>query len=373
MTNGHKHTRGDSFKQKKGDIYQFAYAVKICLEAKEGERIQIEHKGDISSDTLYSYEIKQYESNFTFQTNQFWNTLYNWITDLNVYRSFSHLVLLTTSDAEDKDLVKEWNSSSKEQKYDTLKKIKPTIESRKNVSKDKIKYLNKIFSFNNNYSKNELLEILEKINVVINATSAREIKADIMNLECFKYDSDVVKKRLISEAYRFILDVGLTKNEWVIETCELHKKLRDLKTENKYNLKKVDELDDVRKEDYKAYNFVKEIKAIKLKGEIIDEAIQDYYISNEQIKDIIDEFPGVNDYISSLELFSKELLRNLKNIKNQSSLMQTKNNEQYNYFQSFKIGLKSIDIIENNDDFQRGNIHKIVDEGRHNWKIDEDE
>lgn len=371
MTEGSKQTRGDAFKQKKGDLYQFITAVQICLEAKEGERIQIEGKGDISSDNLYSYEIKQYESNFTFQTDQFWNTLYNWIFDINIYKCFSKLILLTTSDTEDKDLVTEWNSSTKEEKFERLKKLKPKIENRSNVSENKLTFLKKIFSFNKDYTKEDLLIILDKTHVVLNATPAKEKTNEIMNLDCFKFDSEVVKRRLIDAATSFILDTGLSKTEWVIETSELHNTLKKLKEDKKYKLKRVDNLDGYQHEDYKAYKFVKEIQKINLEGEIVDLAIQDYYIASEQIKDIIDEFPGLKVYLESLGSFSKELLRNLKNIKAKNKHANHSDNEIYNYHDSFEIGLKIIELIENNEDFQRGNIHKIVQVGDHKWKMNE--
>lgn len=363
-----KVTRGDSFKQKKGDLYQFAMAVKICLEAKAGERIQIEHKGDISSEKLYSYEIKQYETNFTFQCDQFWNTLYNWIVDFNCFQSFAQLIILTTSDASDSECVDKWNTSNKEEKYNIIKGLEPQIRSRQNVSKAKITALDKILSYNKDYTKNDLLTILDKITVIIGAPKSSDINACLSNLECFKHDSVAVRKRLIDAAKAHVMDRGIDRDEWVIETSELHELLRKLKDDKKYKLKNVDELDTNELQNYHEYRFVREIKKINIEGEPIDEAIQNYFIASEQINDIISEFPNLLIYQNALDVFSKDLLRNLNNIKQQS--ISESINEVSNYFRSQQIGLKPLELIENNERFQLGNIHKIVDEIKHSWKYE---
>ena len=368
QTKSPKVTRGDSFKQKKGDLYQFAMAVKICLEAKAGERIQIEHKGDISSEKLYSYEIKQYETNFTFQCDQFWNTLYNWIVDFDCFQSFSKLIILTTSDASDSECVARWNTSNKEEKYHIIKCLEPQIRSRINVSKAKIKALDTILSYDKNYTKKDLLTILDKITVIIGAPKSSEINSCLSNLECFKHDSVAVRKRLINAAKAFVIDVGIDRDEWVIETSELHELLRKLKDDKKYKLKDVDELDANELQNYHEYRFVREIKKINIDGEPIDDAIQNYFIASEQINDIISEFPNLLVYQNSLDIFSKDLLRNLKNIK-QLSISESRN-EVSNYYRSQQINLKQLELIENNERFQLGNIHKIVDEIKHNWKYE---
>jgi len=366
-----KVTRGDSFQQKKGDLYQFVYAVKICLEAKEGERIQIEHRGDISSDQLYSYEIKKYESNFTLQTNQFWNTLYNWVIDKEIYKEFHNLILLTTSDSNDIDSIKAWNESSKEEKILTVQNLETTIRKRKNVSEDKIKFLNYVLSFNNKYTKEDLMTILDKIKIVIKAKPSKEINDELLNLECFKFDTNADKKLMINASKSFVLDTGLEKDNWVIETTELHNALKQLKSGRKHILKKIDQIDDLRFSDYSEYPFVKEIKKIKIENENIDEAITNYYIASEQIQEIIQEYPNLSIYTDSLKKFSINLLRNLNAIKNEHRYVYSLDKEKMNYFKSLQIELKNIEYIENDDSFQIGNIHKIVDEGKHNWLMNE--
>lgn len=367
----HKMTRGDSFQQKKGDLYQFAYAVKICLEAKEGERIQIEHRGDISSDKLYSYEIKQYESNFTLQTDQFWNTLYNWIIDKEIYKEFNNLILLTTSDSKDSENIKSWNMSSKESKFQRIKSLEAIIKSRKNVSTKKIKFLNYIFSFNSEYSKEDLMTILERVRIVINAKPSKDINDELLNLECFKFDTITDKKLMINAAKSFVLDTGLERDNWVIETSELHNALKQLKSGKKHPLKKISELDNLRFIDYSEYRFVKEIKRIKLENEHVDEAIKNYYIASEQIQEIIQEYPNLSIYIDSLKEFSVNLLRNLNAIKNEHRYVYSLDKEKMNYFKSHQIELKDIKLIENDHCFQIGNIHKLVDENKHNWIMNE--
>lgn len=177
-----------------------------------------------------------------------------------------------------------------------------------------------------------------------------------------------VKKRLINAAKAFVIDVGIDRDEWVIETSELHELLRKLKDDKKYKLKDVDELDANELQNYHEYRFVREIKKINIEGEPIDDAIQNYFIASEQINDIISEFPNLIVYQNSLDLFSKDLLRNLKNIK-QQSISETRN-EASNYYRSQQIDLKQLELIENNERFQLGNIHKIVDEIKHNWKYE---
>ena len=371
MANIIKNTRADAFKQKKGDLYQFAYAVKICLNAKKGERIQIEHHGDISSDNLYSYEIKKYESNFTFQTNQFWNTLYNWIFDIDVYNDYNNLILLTTSDTKDFDKINIWNKSSPDEKFEVLQKLIPTIKSRKNVSERKLAYIDYIFEFNQQYTKQNLLEILGKVEIILNSVSASSINDELMSLECFKYDTKEDKRILINAAKAFVLDSGLNKDKWVIETNELHEILRRKKANKKHQLKRISELEDLIYSDYSEYNFVQEIRKINLEKEDIDEAIKNYYIASEQIQDIIQEFPNIPNYNTSLTDFSTSLLRNLRAIKKQSRYELSSDIQKLNYFKSLRIELKNIELIENDECFQIGNIHKVVDENKHNWLIDE--
>ena len=93
-----------------GFEYQKLIALEKCLDAKPNERIWIECRGDVANKDT-SMEIKHHSSNHNITSNSedVWNTLKNYITEINITQTFTNLILHTTSSIPNSSIFFDWN------------------------------------------------------------------------------------------------------------------------------------------------------------------------------------------------------------------------------------------------------------------------
>lgn len=93
----------DATEQKAGDIFQYLVALRDCFELEENDSLQIEVNGDVSvisgNTGKFQKEVKHHlgKSSLADRDIDFWKTLANWYEDYERIKSFSSLILYSTS------------------------------------------------------------------------------------------------------------------------------------------------------------------------------------------------------------------------------------------------------------------------------------
>ncbi|MGH1387880.1 hypothetical protein [Kordia sp.] len=369
-----KTTVGDAYKQKRGDLRHYAEAVEICLKANEDDIIHIENYGDISTLTT-SIEVKDLEEAITLGSYQIWNTLKNWVVDFQQFNQFDKLLLLSTSPVVSDKSIPDWNEMTKENKLKKLVEASNKIRGRKNASKEKIKLFDEVFKFNDLYTKNDLLDILDRFHICLSSVNDKEKYQELEKLDLFKLHTKAMTKTIISDVIYFIFRKGLEGDDkWQINISELHRVLKHSAYSTKKKLPKLlKKYDDISIEDYEETVFVDEMKKIELDVSEIELGIGDYCRTYDTIIDLIDENILFEQDIMNYrrgELY-RYLNGNKKLIELESGEKIQKSKK--NFFNClYKIDLIDLESIDNETFFQRGNIHSIVDDGLYRWLIDED-
>ena len=233
-----KTTVGDAYQQKKGDLRHYAEAVEVCLKANEDDIIHIENYGDISTLTT-SIEVKDLESSITLNSYQVWNTLKNWVSDFQTFNQFDKLILFTTSPVVTDRSISEWNKLNSSEKYKRLLDSVKSIKSRKNASQEKIDLTKQVLNFDNNYTKEDLLIILDRFYICLSSIDDKKKYDEILELEVFKLHTKENAKKIIDGVISFIFQKGLKGTEkWQINISELHRILINLGANVKRNLPK---------------------------------------------------------------------------------------------------------------------------------------
>lgn len=368
-----KATSGDAYKQKRGDLRHYAEAVEVCLNAKEDDIIHIENYGDISTLTS-SIEVKDLSSSITLGSYQIWNTLKNWTTDFQKFNQFDKLILLTTSPIVTDSRISDWNKQSKEYKYKALLEVAKNLRKRENASPEKIALIDKVSKFSKQYTETDLLDILNRFHICISNVDSKSKYQELTELEVFKFHSKRISTTIIDRVISFIFKKGLEGDDrWVINISELHRLIRKIGGNTKKKLPKISkQVDKLELKDYKGTNFVKELNKIDLETSDVEEAIADYCQAQDIIIDLLEEN---SLYADELENYKRgELLKYLKANKRLQNLESGEviSNSQKNYFNClWKMSLIDLELIENAPFFQRGNIHSIVDDGKHKWLLNE--
>jgi len=369
-----KTTVGDAYKQKKGDLRHYAEAVEVCLKASEDDIIYIENYGDISTLNT-SIEVKDLEQSITLGSYQIWNTLKNWVLDFQKFNQFDKLLLLTTSPVVSDKSIPNWNTLKKKEKFDKLIEAADKIRNRKKQSEKKIKLFDEVLTFNKNYTKNDLLNLLDKFHICLSSVDDKKKYKELENLDVFKLHSKSLAKSMISRVIGFIFQKGLEGHDkWQINISELHRILIRLASNSKKKLPRLlKKYEDISLSDYDKAVFVKEMNKINLKTSDVEDAISDYCQTQDTIIDLLDEN---SLFIKDIKNFKEgELLKYLetnKRLQNLESGDKITNSERNFLNCLYKLNLIDLELIENEPFFQRGNIHSLVDEGLYNWLLDED-
>lgn len=129
-----------------GNLYQYLMVLKICLEAPAGAIINLEQLGDITT-ADYQYEIKHHNNpeHVLVDTHvDFWKTLKNWVDNYDLLKTFSNLVLLTSSIVREESLLGQWNTAAPHDRYSNLKMKANEILDQPGSYKTIIPYVQKI-------------------------------------------------------------------------------------------------------------------------------------------------------------------------------------------------------------------------------------
>ena len=159
--------KNDATFSKLGDIYQYFVALLDCFAMKEGEKIQIELRGDVSlisgDNNGFQKEVKHHTSSSKLSDRDIdlWNPLKNWVSNYSDSMTFDQLVLFTTADIATTSVFYGWNEKGTDDKYNILSKIGEKVKATEKLFRP---CYNTIFN-SKNITKEQVLNLLDKFKI----------------------------------------------------------------------------------------------------------------------------------------------------------------------------------------------------------------
>lgn len=371
----------DSTKQRIGDYYQFLIALKDCFEMKSGQTLQIETNGDVTvlngKSGCFQKEIKHHlnEKNLSDRDIDFWKTLANWYAEYERIASFSKLILYTTSSINQNSPFYDWNNIDK---FEKLKRLEKIGSINKTNEKTFRKEYNRIF--NNNYNEIHLLEILDKFIIESSKATIDGISKEFTDYIAYIPNNNrdffisYLHGRLVRKVLDYPYNWEITKEEFDEMVQVATKKWVDPDTiEMPCDYARVS-LPQDEKVKHELKTFVSAIRDID-HDEMIPKAISDYWKTNCTINKYFKDNPM---YLDDIELYQDNLKERLEYEKSAIKYdVEGKNDDEKikiaKRFYDTTMAKKADDfasIKHNQDFFQRGIIHIIVDEKGFKWRID---
>lgn len=375
----------DATLKQAGNIYQYLIALRDCYGLEDGELLQIEINGDVSiisnEQGKFQKEVKHHFGNKSLsdRDEEFWKTLANWYTEYERVKNFSEFILSTTASVSDNSPFCDWNELEKHEKLKRITKIGAEKKEREDGFR---KQYNRIFD--DSHNEEQLLGILDKFIIENARTSlpgiAQEFDKHIGHIPSENRDEYI--GALLGE---ILIKVKNPPHKWEVTKQEFEKILQRVTPSymekdvvplpSSYATAQVPEGEVSELEQKK---FVKAIRDIK-HDRMITEAISDYWKTDITIAEY---FQNNFMYLSSLEQYKSNLKSRMLYAKSNSEIEA----EDVNENEQIKISKhlyndvmlwKAEDfgsIIRNQDFFQHGVIHNIVNETEFNWKVgDENE
>lgn len=373
----------DATLKQAGNIYQYLIALRDCYELKEGEALQIEVNGDVSiinkNQGVFQREVKHHfgEQNLSDRDIDFWKTLANWYADYERVKKFSSFILSTTAIISDTSSFSKWNDLDKKLK---LKCITAIGEERKEREETFRSQYNRIF--NDSYNENQLLDILEKFTIESAQASLEGISKEFTRYlgHIPEVNRDFYIGALLGD---ILIRVKKPPHKWEVTKAEFEEllqiqtsaycKLGTLPLPDIYARAEVPEEEIATLEQKK---FVRAIREIEYEKKIID-AISDYWKADITIARY---FQNNFMYLKSIDEYREDLSKRMQYAKDNSEIEaeDVNDKEQLKISKRFynNVMLWKADdfgsIIRNQDFFQRGVIHNIVDETDFRWKVGEE-
>lgn len=279
-----KQSNHSNIPQTIGNFYHYYIVVDKLFELEENEKIIIELFGDITRASknekvfIENYEIKHHESNneLNYANEDFWNTLKNWIKDIENYQKDTKLILHTTSKLH-KDLDN-FETKKIEEKINLLK-----IWKTKTKNKQIIEHQKDIFQ-----DDEKLKSILKKVVFRSKQVDYLNIKQDIIKnhrdyFECF--DDENIKLNAIETFVTIIVNSLESNKKWEIDYEYFKNRRNEFINKNQPTIKIIDENELYEKlHDEQATKdlnqeclYIKKLKDIELdEDEILNASINKY-------------------------------------------------------------------------------------------------
>lgn len=366
-----------------GTIYQYLIALKDCFELKTDDTLQIETNGDVSivnsKGGLFQKEVKHHFGYKTLSDRDidFWKTLANWYEEYDRVKDFSNYILSTTAQILNSSTFSGWNELIKEEKLKRIKSIGVASKAKEGTFR---KQYDRIF--NSVYSEEKLLQILNKFTIESSQTTL-----DGISREFSKYIGHIPEEN--RDAYigallgEILIKVKEPPHKWEVTKDVFEQILQ--KQSSAYGVKGAVPLpkeyakETIPKEKIETYEQKKFIEAIReIKHDVmIPEAISDYWKTDMTI---VKYFQNNLMYLESLDEYTATLATRMGYTKSDSEIDAdgAGDNERIKISKKLYNGVMQWDakdfgtIIRNQDFFQHGIIHNIVDETDFRWKVGED-
>lgn len=366
----------NAIKSQLGNYYQYIVVLELCLDGNEGEVIFVEKKGDVAnSDVTIEAKYHERKDYLTSRSVDLWKTIKNYTENIDKIKDYKKIILLTTSEINAESDLAKWNELNPTDKLNVLRNA--IID---NIPASISKYVEFVFTYIKDSNSNELamLDMLEKFYIQYAESG---IKAKLKELESRKQFVGIPPKNrpffIQALLGHLMTDVYNAPEKCEIEISDFNYKLQ---SENRNYSNENIPIPDFYREyegnisDYKDYIFVKEIEKIKLPNKTIKSAVDDYYRTFKTIIHLTDNDPysaGNLDYYQN-----NVLLHDITNIKelcciDVDSEGQALKAAKKCYLKSMSLPLKLVKGYNPNQDFfQRGNIHIIVNDSKFSWAID---
>jgi len=372
----------DATLKQAGTIYQYLIALRDCFELDNSDTLQIETNGDVSiinnTRKLFQKEVKHHFTDDVISDRDidFWKTLANWYTDYERVKEFSSYILSTTATITTTSPFYGWNNLEKGEKLKRVTDIGGIIKEREEIFRGQY---NRIF--NNFYNEKCLLEILDKFTIVAAHTSLIEISNEFS-----RYVGHIPienRDRYIGALLgEILIKVKDPPHKWEV-TKEVFEQILQAQTAA-YGTKGVTPLPKeyakavVPKEKIATFQHKKFVESIReIEHDLmITEAISDYWKTDLTI---CNYFRNNLMYLESLDEYVDALSSKMKYAKSSNDVLANNvdadrkimiSKQFYNevmLWQANDFG----SIVRNQDFFQRGLIHNIVDETEFKWKVGE--
>jgi len=368
--------KNDTSLTRLGDHYQYLIALECCINAEsEDDYIYIEQRGDVATKDE-STEVKHHSDEnhkISDRHTDFWKTLKNWVENYDVISSYKKLILLTTSSASTNSTIKNWNSLTKEEKFQKITEIKGKVEQAIKNKTEKYteikKFIDSVFNFNEVHTKDRLIEILDKFHINYDQPLIEDKIKELLKREYFKTYKK--KKDFLEFLLAYIWREGRNNPEdWKIKVSEFNNYAKynaGLFTSDTAPLPDLFRDEKAEIKTFEDFNFVKELRNIDLENQI-QNAVNDYYRTQKTALFLTENDTFFADNLSHYQ--DDVISTDLKLIKATCELEITdrKDSEQKikqskkSYFGAMQLPIKEIKGYEDNQDFfQRGTIHTIVD------------
>ncbi|WP_289137730.1 hypothetical protein [uncultured Brevibacillus sp.] len=369
--------KNDDTKTKLGDIYHYYVVLDYCLELKENETILVEKYGDISivsDEDSRNIEVKHHQDEHILSDRHldFWKTLRNWITYHQNMRQFKTLILYTTSTFGEKSNLNLWNRSKAYERLNILMKIGQEV---KKAEEGFRPIYESIFK----HEVEDILTILEKVELYTSQTDIVYIEKKIMNSSFFKSIRKNDRKPFIDSLMGYILTLPVNKHyKWEIsyeDFVSLACEVRDRFTSTSGGLRLPPNIPahPQDEETYKNKRFVKELKDIKYDSKI-PSAISYYWRAQQAIF-----YSSLNNPIFNIDLgeFQSDIKDSLVEFKSSFKDDCDKTDPEDVIHKSKRLYDKAMEMPANDFNsvkpnrpfFQRGIIHKVVEERGFSWNI----
>ncbi|PSJ90169.1 hypothetical protein C7R93_22595 [Brevibacillus fortis] len=369
--------KNDDTKTKLGDIYHYYVVLLYCLELEENETILVEKYGDISiisEKVSKNIEVKRHQDEHILSDRHldFWKTIRNWVTYHQNMRDFKKLILYTTSTFGEKSNLKSWNSVKA---YERLRILMEIGQEVKKAEEGFRPIYESIFK----QDVENILTILEKVELYSNQTDIVDIEKKIMKNSFFKSIKKSERKPFINSLMGHILTLPVDKpHNWEI-SCEdfesLACEVRNRFTSTSGGLRLPPNTPDSPQDNeiFKDRKFVREIKDIKYDGKI-PSAISNYWRTQQAIF-----YSSIDNPTFNLDLgeFQKDIRDSLIEFKTSFQDECDHTDPEDIIHKSKRLYDKAMEmqandfysVKPNRPFFQRGIIHKVVEERGFSWNV----
>lgn len=370
--------KNDDTKTKLGDIYHYYVVLSFCLELQENETILVEKYGDISIESpedSMNIEIKRHQGEHTLSDRHIdlWKTLHNWIKYHYNMCNFIKLILYTTSTFGEKSIFKEWNSVKA---YERLKILIEIGQEKKKAEDGFRPIYDSIF----NYDIEIILGIIEKIELYTSQTDIVDIEKKIMKNSFFKNVQRDDRRPFVNSLMGHILTLPVSPpHKWEIScedfeslACEIRNRFISI-TGGGLQLPPNTPDTPQDEESFKNRKFVQEIEGIKYNIKI-PSAIANYWRAQQAIYYSSRDNPTFNVDLNEFQRDIKDSLDEFKT-SYQDECDETDPNDIIQ--KSKRLYDKAMEMPANNYHsvtpnrpyFQRGIIHKVVEERGFTWNV----
>jgi len=359
-----------------GFDYQKLFALECCLKGKRGDIIYIECLGDVAVKSKtpahnVSYETKLHHDiyNMTDQSPDFWKTLKNYVKEYSKITQFSKLILYTTASVGEKSIFDNWNSKSPEQKMQLIQPFQ------NNPNKTIQEFTKIIFGYNDIYKRENLVNILKKLEIHTDQVPIKEKCDEIKQMQIFITIDDKRQDAFLEKLYGYIsLKAIDNQNLWIISYDDFVKDIQQhIRSFQQTEIPFPELPPGVEYTGYEVYRFIDELRAIDLEEEI-ESSVIDYLRSEKNSLKLI-EMGGlfVKESIDNFEMELEDKMKAQKKVdsfeysKIKSKMLSKRLFYKCKLFDKLKIrGVQPIELY-----YQRGKMHKIVEEHDFHWKFEQ--